>query len=145
MPSTTTPAAPRAGSRTYRPAHDGTRARAVQDFLLAKGGQLRPAYATLCIVYWVERVAGRAAVCAADVRVLFPRRGDAVAGRLRSASDLLCRARDDGLIEALGSGWYRMTPRGAAVVDALPDQDEVAAVRGCRSVRCAARPRWIAH
>lgn len=127
---------------TRGPARDARRetvCHAIADFVHAKGGAMRPAYAMLCVIYYLEREDGRASVSAADVKAILPRLGDAVDGRLRSPADTLRRARDERLVEALGDGAYRLTPLGAAVVDALPDAAHVGEIRGTQRVRCRRR------
>ena len=121
------------------PARDAAAWRAIADFVHAKGGAMRPSYAMLCVMYWLERECGCADVAAADVKAVLPRLGDAVAGRLRSPADTLRRARDEQLVEALGAGRYRLTPLGVAVVDALPDAAQVGAMRGGQRARCRRR------
>jgi predicted nucleotidyltransferase len=118
---------------------DGARCQAIADFVHAKGGRMRPSYAMLCLIYWLEREEKRPAVTAADVKTILPRLGDAVDGRLRSPADTLRRARDERLVEALGSGAYRLTALGVAVVEALPDAAHVGAIRGTQRVRCRRR------
>jgi hypothetical protein len=112
---------------------------AIADFVHAKGGAMRPAYAMLCVLYYLERADGRASANAADVKAILPRLGDAVDGRLRSPADTLRRARDERLVETLGGGAYRLTPLGAAVVEALPDAAHVGAIRGTQRARCRRR------
>jgi hypothetical protein len=132
------PPAPR---RAAAPAHgrDATAWRGIADFVHAKGGAMRPSYAMLCVMYWLERERGCAAVTAADIKAILPRLGDAVAGRLRSPADTLRRARDEQLVEALGAGAYRLAPLGAAVVEVLPDAAQVGAIRGAQRAHCRRR------
>lgn len=113
--------------------------RAITDFVHAKGGAMRPSYAMLCVMYWLERERHQDGTTAADVKAILPRLGDVVAGRLRSPSDTLRRARDEGLVEPLGPGAYRLTPLGVEVVDALPDAAHVGAIRGAQRVHCRRR------
>ncbi len=113
--------------------------RAIADFVYAKGGDMRPSYAMLCVAYWLERVRGEPGVTAADLKAIMPRLGDAVAGRLRSPADTLRRARDEQLLEPMEAGRYRLTPLGVAVVDALPDAAQVGIIRGSRGARCHRR------
>jgi hypothetical protein len=129
-------AAPRPLSRAYHPAYDAATRRDALEFLREKECELRPAYAALCIAYYLQRVRGREAICGADIRALFPRREDRLAGALRNAHDILRRAAVRGLVASLGEGWYGLTELGALVVDALPDDERVAALRGCRTVSC---------
>jgi hypothetical protein len=105
--------------------------RAIEEFVYTKGGALRPHYALLCVVYWLQREFGEDAASAADVKAILPRLGG-VSGRLRSPADTLRHARDADLVEALGGGWYRLTALGIAVVDALPDAEQVGEIRGAR-------------
>jgi hypothetical protein len=134
------PTADRGDSRGHHPQYDAATRRAVADVLREKGVELKPAYAALCIVDYLHRELGRDAVSAADVRALFPTRREGLAGPLRNAADVLRRAREGGMLESLGAGWCRLTPLGAAVVQALPDGALVGAVRGCRTAACATRP-----
>jgi hypothetical protein len=80
-------------------------------------------------------------VCGADIRALFPRRQDGIAGPLRNPHDLLRRAAERQLLDALGDGWYRITTLGRDVVDALPDDARVAELRGCRRTIVGMRRR----
>ncbi len=130
----------RGDSRGHRPQYDAPTRRAVADVMREKGVELKPAYAALCIVHYLHEQLGRDAVSASDVRALFPSRRDGLAGPLRNAADVLRRAREGGMLEALGDGWCRLTPLGYAVVQALPDGALVGAVRGCRTAACATRP-----
>jgi hypothetical protein len=137
MPPLPRPLARRAAAG---PDRDPAAWRAIADFVYAKGGEMRPSYAMLCVAYWLEREGGGAGICAADLKAIMPQLGDAVAGRLRSPADTLRRARDEQLLEPVGAGRYRLTPLGAAVVDALPDSAQVGAIRGSRGARCHRRP-----
>jgi hypothetical protein len=130
---------PRGDSRGHRPRYDAAERRALHDVLREKCVELKPAYAVLCIVHWLHE-RGHDAVSAADVRALFPTRREGLAGPLRNAADVLRRAREGGMVEALGEGWYKLTPLGRAVVAVLPDGALVGAVRGCRTAACATRP-----
>jgi hypothetical protein len=112
---------------------------AITEFVLARGGGMRPHYAVLCIVDWLQHVGGRAGVSASDVKAIFPRLGDAVVGPLRSPADTMRRARDVGLLEVLGAGCYGITPLGRAVVAALPDAERVAGLRDRSHARCHRR------
>jgi hypothetical protein len=113
--------------------------RAVADFVYAKGGEMRPRYALLCVVYWLQYEHGCAAVATADVKAIMPPLGGAMAGRLRSAADALRRSREERLVESLGDGAYRLTTLGAAVVHALPDNGRVSALRGAQRTSCRRR------
>lgn len=126
-------------SRAYRPEEDPGMRRAVEDILHAKGSALRPAYAALCIVRWLQDARDRTAVCAADVRALYPRRPGVVAAPMRDPASHLRRAAEDGLLTAFGSGWYAITPLGRAVVEALPDGALVGVILGRRSASCTPR------
>jgi len=132
-------------SRAYHPRYEPDARRAVHEFLRAKACELRPAYAALCIAYHLQQSAGRDAVCGADIRALFPRREERIAGALRNAHDILRRAAVRGLVETLGGGWYTITPLGARVVEALPDDERVAELRGCRTVSCGVGRRRVGH
>ena len=83
---------PRPLSRAYHPTYEAATRRDAVEFLRAKGCELRPAYAALAIVYYLQRVLGRDEVCGADIRALFPRPSDRLAGPLRNAHDILRRA-----------------------------------------------------
>lgn len=126
------------------PGHDAAVRRAAADFVYGKGGELRPRYALLCVVYWLQHEHGCAAVAAADVKAIMPHLGDAVSGRLRSPADTLRRFRDEGLVEAFGDGRYRLTTRGAAVVHALPDDAWVRAILGAQRTSCRRRAPGVA-
>ncbi|AHG91203.1 hypothetical protein J421_3666 [Gemmatirosa kalamazoonensis] len=132
-------------SRAYHPKYDVEHRRDVLEFLRAKGCELRPAYAALGIAYFLQQRLRRDAICGADIRALFPRREERLAGTLRNAHDILRRAAARGLVESLGSGWYTITPLGVAVVEALPDDQRVAELRGCRTVSCGMGRRRVAH
>ena len=136
---------PRPLSRAYHPKYDANARREVLELLRAKGCELRPAYAALGIAYHLQSVWGRDAICGADIRALFPRREERLAGTLRNAHDILRRAAVRGLVESLGGGWYTITPLGVAVVEALPDDERVAELRGCRTVSCGMGRRRVAH
>jgi hypothetical protein len=136
---------PRPLSRAYHPTYDAAQRRDALEFLREKQSELRPAYAALCIVYYLQSVRGHDAVCGGDIRALFPRQADGLAGPLRNAHDILRRAAVRGLVQALGDGWYEITPLGRAVVDALPDDERVAALRGCRTVSCGIRRRRMSY
>jgi hypothetical protein len=140
-----TNAAPRPLSRAHHPTYDAATRRDALEFLRAKGCELRPAYAALAIVYYLHRRLERPEVCGADIRALFPRPADGLAGPLRNAHDILRRANVRGLVESLGDGWYRITELGAAVVDALPDDARVAELRGCRTVSCGVGRRRLSQ
>jgi hypothetical protein len=141
MPSPSSLSASPPASRRAAPAgRDAAAWHAIADFVHGKGGAMRPSYAMLCVMYWLERERGCEAVSAADVKAILPRLGDAVAGRLRSPADTLRRARDEQLVEPLGAGAYRLTPLGVAVVDALPDAVRVGAIRGAQRAHCHRRP-----
>jgi hypothetical protein len=114
--------------------------RAVADFVYAKGGEMRPRYALLCVVYWLQHEHGCATVATADVKAIMPHLGDAMVGRLRSAADALRRFRIERLVEALGDGAYGLTALGVAVVHALPDNEWVSALRGAQRTSCRRRP-----
>ena len=129
----------RGDSRGHRPAYGAADRRAVHDVLREMGVELKPPYAVLCIVQWLH-ARGHAEVSAADVRALFPSRREGLAGTLRNAADVLRSAADADMLEALGEGWYRLTPLGRAVCAVLPDGALVGAVRGCRTAACATRP-----
>ncbi|GLC23945.1 hypothetical protein [Roseisolibacter agri] len=133
------PDAPRGDSRGHRPSYAPDERRALHDVLREKCVELKPAYAVLCIVDWLH-ARGHEAVSAADVRALFPSRREGLTGPLRNAADVLRRAREGGMLEALGDGWYRLTPLGRAVVAVLPDGQLVGTIRGCRTAACATRP-----
>jgi hypothetical protein len=133
----------RALSRTYHPAYDAAARRGVVELLREKRGALRPAYAALSIAHYLRHTLGREAICGADIRALFPRRRDDVAGTMRNPHDILRRAAVRGLVESLGNGWYAITPLGSAVVDALPDDARVAELRGCRGLSCEMGRRRI--
>jgi hypothetical protein len=115
----------------------------ISDFIHAKrgadGGAMRASYAMLCVVYWLQVERGCLAVSPSDVKAILPRLGDVVAGALRSPADTLRRARDEGLVEALGEGRYRLTQLGVAVVYVLPDADQVGALRGQQRALCRRR------
>ena len=142
LPSSPTP---RPLSRAYHPKYDPAARREVLEFLRAKGCELRPAYAALGIAYQLQCVWGRDAICGADIRALFPRREERLAGTLRNAHDILRRAAVRELVGSLGGGWYTITPLGVAVVEALPDDQRVAELRGCRTVSCGMGRRRVAH
>lgn len=142
-PALSSPTAPRPLSRAYHPTYEVGVRRAALEFLRAKDCELRPAYAALSIVYYLQRVLGKDAVCGADIRALFPRREHGLAGPLRNAHDILRRANVRGLVESLGDGWYAITELGVAVAEALPDDSQVAALRGCRTVSCGVGRRRI--
>jgi hypothetical protein len=129
----------RAPARPGSPGQDPAVWRGVADFVHAKGGAMRPSYALLCVMHWLEHEHGCADVGVGDVKAILPRLGDVVDGRLRSPTDTLRRARDQGLVDALGAGRYRLTPLGTAVVDALPDAGQVGAMRGLTQARCRRR------
>lgn len=129
------------GFRVYRPAYAAPVRRDFADYLQAKGCALRPAYAALCLVSFLAERGGRPAACSADIRALFPKMEEGLAGRLRNPSDILRRAADRELLEPLGGGWYRLTELGREVVDALPDASRVAELRGCRTVSCGVSRR----
>ena len=82
-------------------------------------------------------------MCGADIRLLFPRREERLAGALRNAHDILRRAAVRRLVESLGDGWYGITVLGTAVVEALPDDEQVATLRGCRTVSCGMGRRRV--
>jgi len=130
-------------SRAYHPTYDAVTRRDALEFLREKGCALRPAYAALCIVYFLHDSLERDAVCGADIRALFPRHADGLAGPLRNAHDILRRAGVRGLVESLGDGWYAITSLGRVVVEALPDDEQVALLRGCRTVSCGMGRRRI--
>ena len=130
----------RGDSRGHKPRYDVAAQRELADVLREKCVELKPSYAVLCIVHWLQERMQRDAVSAADVRAVFPRQRDGLVGPLRNAADVLRRARDGGLLEALGEGWYRLTPLGRAVVAVLPDGALVGVVRGRRTAACATRP-----
>jgi hypothetical protein len=134
------PAVSRVPVGTQGPGHDPAVRRAVADFVYAKGNALRPRYALLCVVYWLQHEHGCAAVATTDVKALLPHLGGSVAGRVRSPTDTLRRFRDEGLVEALGDGVYWMTTRGAAVVRVLPDDTWVSALRAAQRTSCRRRP-----
>lgn len=136
LPAEPTTSATRPLSRAYHPTYTAESRRQVLEFLRDKGCELRPAYAALAIAYHLQIIDGRDAVCGADIRALFPKRADRLAGALRNAHDILRRAAVRGLVESLGNGWYGITPLGTAVVEALPDDERVAELRGCRTVSC---------
>ncbi len=75
----------------------------------------------------------------ADVKAILPRLGAVVSGQLRSPADTLRRARDEGLVEAVGDGRYRLTKLGVAVVYVLPDAAQVSALRGVQRALCQRR------
>jgi hypothetical protein len=131
-------APPRPNSRGHHPRYTPADRREVLEVLRDKGVELKPPYAALCIVHWLHE-RGHDAVTASDVRALFPTSRDGLGAPLRNAADVLRRAREGGMLEALGDGWYRLTPMGSAVVAVLPDGALVGAVRGCRTAACAAR------
>jgi hypothetical protein len=129
-----------------RPAPEGAASRSdpavwrgIADLIHAKGGQMRAHYAMLCVLYWLRAERDCTAVSPADVKAIMPHLGDTVAGRLRSPADTLRRARNEGLVAALGEGQYELTPLGLAVVQALPDAAQVGALRGVRRPRCRRR------
>lgn len=128
----------RGNSRGHHPRYTAEERRAVLDVLREKGVELKTPYAALCIVDWLH-ARGHDAVTASDVRALFPSVRDGLASPLRNAADVLRRAREGGMLESLGEGWYRITPMGRAVVAVLPDGAMVGAVRGCRTAACATR------
>lgn len=132
-------------SRAHHPTYDVETRRAALEFMRAKGCELRPAYAALCIVYYLQCELGHEAVCGADIRALFPRREAGLAGPLRNAHDILRRAAVRRLVESLGDGWYGITKLGVAVVQALPDDEQVALLRGCRTVSCGVGRRRLSH
>ena len=133
--------AARPSTRAYRAVASADDRRAAADFLHQKGTELRPAYAVLCLAHWVVTEAGREAVCAADVRALYPRELGVVSAPLRDPASHLRRASEVGLLEPLGDGWYRPTKLGAAVVAALPDGQLVGAILGRRAASCTVRLR----
>jgi hypothetical protein len=128
----------RGNSRGHRPRYASADRRAVLEVLRDKGVELKPPYAALCIVHWLHEC-GHDAVTASDVRALFPGAREGLTTPLRNPADVLRRAREGGMLEALGDGWYRLTPLGRAVVAVLPDGAMVGAIRGCRTAACAAR------
>ena len=94
-------------SRAYHPTYDVATRRRVLEFLRTKDSELRPPYAVLCIVHFVQHTLGRDAACGADVRALFPKRQDALAGPLRNAHDILRRAAigvDDSISRVVDRG-----------------------------------------
>jgi hypothetical protein len=113
--------------------------RGITDLIHEKGGHMRVQYAVLCVLHWLTAEHGYTAVRLADIKAIMPHLGDAVVGRLRSPADMLRRARDDGMVGARGAGMYELTALGRAVVHALPDADQVGALRGIRRPRCRRR------
>jgi hypothetical protein len=132
-------------SRAYHPSYDAPTRREALEFLREKDCALRPAYAALCIVYFLQRRLDRTVICGADIRALFPRREEGLAGPLRNAHDILRRAAVRGLVESRGAGWYTITELGESVVEALPDDALVATLRGCRTVSCGLGRRRMGH
>jgi len=128
-------------TRVFRGTYTPAMRREAADFVRARGEALRPVYVALCIACWLRDHAGRDAVCGADVRALFPTSSDGERQRLRSPTDLLRRARNDGFLDSAGAGWYRVTALGRAVVDALPDLGAMESLVGRATARCAARRR----
>ncbi len=131
-------------SRAHHPSYDAATRRDVHEYMRDRGAELRPAYAALVIMSYLQRVLGCDAVCGADVRALYPPRESRIAGSLHNAHDILRRAAVRRLVEPLGDGWYRLTSLGSAVVDALPNDDQVALLRGCRTVTSAVGRRRLA-
>ncbi|MDF1505810.1 hypothetical protein [Roseisolibacter sp. H3M3-2] len=129
---------PRGNSRGHHPRYSAADRRDVLEVLRDKGVELKPPYAALCIVWWLHE-RGHDAVTASDVKALFPSARDGLAAPLRNAADVLRRAREGGMLEALGDGWYRLTPLGKAVVAVLPDGAIVGALRVRRTAACATR------
>lgn len=131
-----TSCATRTISRAHHPEFPAPLRRAASDYLRDMGCALRPPYAALALVNFLDVHAGRSVVCSADIRALFPHPREELAGALRNPSDILRRAAARGLVEPLGDGWYRMTALGREVVAVLPDEKRVAELRGCRTVSC---------
>jgi hypothetical protein len=124
---------------------------------------LWPAEAVLCLAAWLTEEGGRPHVTPLelrrvatepDVRGLVP--------RVKAPADALRSCAESGLMESVvpedqpsDSGidratrrarrptrepWYRLTPLGRAVVDALPDRRRVAALRGLKTTARAGVP-----
>lgn len=128
---------------------------------LERKGELRRNEALLCALWWLERqpiasVETAPIGSAADDDAIIDGRGEGaptarqvtrwvsaseVTARfdsrhfdhaLSSTASMLRRAVACGLAEVEGRGWFRTTPLGAAVCEALPDRRAAAALRGVR-------------
>jgi hypothetical protein len=112
--------------QSLRPGRDDGRA-AFASFLATKGA-VRLHEAILCALYWLDRETP-GPVQANDLRTIYPRHD----GRLvTSPAQELRHHVKRGLTAPMGDGLYRLTELGRAVVEALPDQDAVAKLRGVR-------------
>jgi hypothetical protein len=122
--------------QSLRPGRDDGRAVAFASFLSTKRA-FRLHEAILCALYWLDgETAGP--VRANEIRAIYPRHE----GRLvTSPAQELRHHVKRGLTESLGDGVYRLTSLGRAVVEALPDQDAVAKLRGLRPRGRTSRPR----
>jgi hypothetical protein len=122
---------------------------------LEQKGPLTSLYAVLCTVCWLTVLDGRASVTTRDVRAVYPRPKPPRLPRVGAPSETLIRgtrgdlleravplhsavAEDTGADDAAGRGSdclaFRLTWRGGAVVEALPDLRQVGALRGMRRV-----------
>jgi hypothetical protein len=135
----------RTSTRAYRPTYPAAVRERVEDHLRVLGA-LRGCYVALVILWWLQEHEGHEVVAAGDVRVLYPRRGGLVAGPLGSVTEVLRRFRDAGLLASDGDGWYRVTPLGCEVAEALPDCTRIQALRGFgSSARVLRQGPWRAE
>jgi hypothetical protein len=127
-----------------------TARRAALAAFIAERGSVSVGEAVLCTLYWVEANgrqlsltdgqggtadgpgAPRAGAPGCEIVMLYPFHNGR---RLTAASNFLRRFARLGLVESMGEGWYRTTPRGRLVVETVPDHPGPAELRRRRPKR----------